>query len=81
VLNNIKRHSDARSVTLEAELSGEEFVVTLSDDGGRFEPQSKSKGRGIRNIRSRAALIKADVDWLSDDMSANRFVLRMPVRG
>ena len=46
------------------------FTLEIEDNGRNFEPKSATKtGRGLSNIKSRAALIKAEVAWrkLSDE--------------
>lgn len=63
VINNICRHSGARRVKMTVALSAEgDLRVSLEDDGkgmGRFNPE----GRGLVNIRSRASMIDASVQW------------------
>lgn len=77
VLTNIKRHSDAKFVEMNIEISNEkQFILQISDDGKFFAPaQNSSKGRGIGNIRSRAALIEAEVFWVENDTSGTTFNL------
>jgi len=69
VLNNIKRHSDAEKVEMKIEISeSEEFLLSISDDGTVFSPsENTAKGRGISNIKSRAALIEAEVFWQGEN--------------
>ncbi len=75
VLNNIQRHSDAKFIEMKIETTAEnEFVLSISDDGKIFNPLEKSpKGRGIANIKSRAAIIEANVFWSQTDAGANLF--------
>lgn len=78
VLNNVKRHSGARSVEMNIEISPENrFVLSISDDGAAFEPPERAAkpGRGIANIKSRAALIDAEAAWLTGADGANIFRL------
>ncbi len=65
ILTNIKHHSDAKLVEMKIDISTEnEFVLSIEDDGTFFNPEEIiSKGRGIANIKSRAALIESDIDW------------------
>jgi signal transduction histidine kinase len=69
VLSNIDRHSAAKTVEMRISESAENgFTLEIEDDGKGFEPQNpKKKGRGLTNIKSRAALIEADVDWETRD--------------
>jgi signal transduction histidine kinase len=65
VLTNIKKHSDAKFVRMKIEMPDEnEFVLSIEDDGTFFTPSDDApKGRGIANIKSRAALIDAEISW------------------
>lgn len=81
VLTNIKRHSEADFVEMNIEISAEnEFVLQISDDGKFFAPAENAlKGRGIGNIRSRAALIEAEVSWKESETGGTLFSLRKTV--
>ena len=65
VLSNIQRHAAAERVRMDVRLSDDEtFQVEIEDDGNSFEPGNTTvKGRGIENIRARASLINARIDW------------------
>nr|MBA2735376.1 hypothetical protein [Pyrinomonadaceae bacterium] len=78
VLTNIKRHSDAKSVEMKIEVSAEnEFVLIIMDDGTAFNPNKETlKGRGITNIKSRAALVEAEVFWQTRENVGTIFQLR-----
>ncbi len=79
VLTNIKHHSDAKLVEMKVNLSEEVFILSISDDGTPFKPVTDSayKGRGIANIKSRAALIEAEVDWLQNESEGTEFSLKL----
>ncbi len=77
ILNNIKRHSDAKTVAMTIEISEtNEFILTIEDDGTFFDSKDiTSKGRGIGNIKSRVSLIKAVAVWEKSE-GGTRFTLR-----
>lgn len=79
VLTNITRHSNADLVEMSVEANEEgELKLKIRDDGKAFHPDdSLKKGRGITNIRSRANLINADVDWRESSKGGNVFLLRI----
>lgn len=81
VLTNIKRHSSARLVEMDISVSGDaEFVLQVRDDGAPFNPDAIStRGRGISNIRARASLIRAEIDWRSIEPTGTAFILRKPI--
>jgi signal transduction histidine kinase/ligand-binding sensor domain-containing protein len=81
ILTNIKHHSDASFVRMEIGMSAEnEFVLTIEDDGSVFNPEKiASKGRGIVNIKSRAALLKADIFWRKSETEGTIFQLKKTI--
>ncbi|MGI8884149.1 MAG: ligand-binding sensor domain-containing protein [Pyrinomonadaceae bacterium] len=82
VLTNIKRHSDAKSVEMEIDILAEkEFVLIITDDGTTFNLNAVTpKGRGIANIKSRAALIDAEIFWETREIGGTVFKLKAKVR-
>ncbi len=82
VLTNIKRHSDAKSIEMKIEVSTEnEFVLMIADDGTNFDANAAAgKGRGIANIKSRAALIDAEIIWETLENGGTVFKLKAKVR-
>lgn len=79
VLANIAQHSDADQVELRVEVpAAGGFVLQIQDNGKPFQPGKKvGSGRGISNIRSRANLINAAVDWRTGPDGGNIFSLSM----
>lgn len=56
-----------------------EFVLEIEDNGCGFDFTGASRqGRGIANIRSRASLIDAEVEWQPAPAGGTRFLLRKP---
>lgn len=78
VLTNIKHHSDARCVEMKIDVSETDgFVLTIEDDGTTFNPAGNTpKGRGIANIKSRAALVKAEIAWFESQRGGTIFQLK-----
>lgn len=81
VLNNIKQHSAAKIIEMKLEISAEkEFVLSILNDGKSFNPdKNAAKGRGIVNIKSRAALIEAEAVWAKSETGENVFQLKKPI--
>ncbi len=81
IINNICRHSDAKQVRLELRLelqtmSPGALTMTIEDDGAFFSPEAgQIAGRGLANIRARAALIEADVVWARSAAGGTLFTL------
>ncbi|MFN0086791.1 MAG: two-component regulator propeller domain-containing protein [Blastocatellia bacterium] len=63
-LNNICRHARARNVKLAVRPNGADLRIEIADDGIGFDGANlKRTGHGLANIRSRANLIGARVEW------------------
>jgi signal transduction histidine kinase len=68
-LSNICRHSAATRVRLAVAVDADgDLLIELEDNGCGFDADKPGKvGRGLTNIRSRASLIQARVEWSSRD--------------
>jgi signal transduction histidine kinase len=79
VLTNIVRHSNANKVDMNVEVTGDDrFLLNITDNGGPFRPSpSIGGGRGIANIRSRAAIIDAKTFWKQRPGGGNLFLLEV----
>jgi signal transduction histidine kinase/ligand-binding sensor domain-containing protein len=65
-LSNICRHANAKHVKMSAIVQdGKVFELAIEDDGRGFDrgEAKKKPGRGVANIRARASMIDADVEW------------------
>lgn len=65
-INNVLKHSNATRVDIRFSFDGKEFDLSVKDNGSKIETNRKS-GQGLRNIRMRAARMKADVEIGPDD--------------
>ena len=77
-LSNICRHSGARHVKMKATLSADSaFELGIEDDGRGFAESAtrKNSGRGLANIRARASMIDAKVEWSKSDAGGTVFIL------
>jgi signal transduction histidine kinase/ligand-binding sensor domain-containing protein len=82
VLTNIVRHSNADKVDMNVEVTGDDcFLLNIADNGGAFRPSASiGSGRGIANIRSRAAIIQANAFWKQRPGGGNLFLLELPMQ-
>ena len=78
-MTNIRRHSDADFVEMSVTVSNEgAFEFSIVDNGSRFQPADiANKGRGLKNIKSRASLINAKTSWRENRRGGNRFELTL----
>ncbi|MBI3652159.1 MAG: hypothetical protein HY231_14155 [Acidobacteria bacterium] len=78
VINNISRHSAATRVRLTARIAnGGALVLEIEDNGRGFQlATAEKRGRGLANIRSRASLIEAEVNWSQRPEGGTLFTLQ-----
>jgi len=77
-LSNICRHANAKHVKMSANVTdGGAFDLLIEDDGRGFDRSETKKkpGRGVANIRARASMIDAEVDWRKRDGGGTVFTL------
>jgi signal transduction histidine kinase len=78
-VNNACRHSGATLLRLSAKVDADgALLIELEDDGCGFDASrvNGKPGRGLTNIRSRASLIDAEVNWTQPPTGGTRFTLR-----
>ena len=77
-LSNICRHANARRVKMSAMVqAGNVFELAIEDDGRGFDrSEKKNPGRGVANIRARASMIDAEVEWSKRAGGGTVFSLR-----
>jgi len=76
-LSNICRHAGAKLVKMGAMIEAGAFELTIEDDGRGFESEAKkNSGRGVANIRARANMIDAEVEWRKREGGGTIFGLR-----
>ncbi len=61
-LNNILKHAQASSVSIELNKQREQIRLRVEDDGRGFDPRMRRDGVGISNIMSRAELYNGKVE-------------------
>jgi len=64
-LKNIIQYSKAHDVTIQLRSNAEAIYLIISDDGVGFDPLTKTKGIGLRNIYDRALLYNGKAELIS----------------
>ncbi|MEO7936771.1 MAG: ATP-binding protein [Dokdonella sp.] len=77
-ISNVIRHARAGRVRVRTKAIGGKLLLDLTDDGGGREPSS-SKGRGLDNMRERAAELEGDIDWKPGTEGGTKVLLTMPL--
>jgi signal transduction histidine kinase len=77
-LSNVSKHAAAARVKLSMSCNADHaLLITLEDDGRGFDiTRAGTSGRGLYNIRSRASLIDASVNWTPRSGGGTVFTLK-----
>lgn len=62
-INNVIKHSGANQLDLSLINDGDGLSITIEDNGRGFDASQQSEGIGLKNIRSRVAYLKGEVEW------------------
>jgi signal transduction histidine kinase len=81
ILSNIARHAQAEHVSLVCRREGDEAVIEILDDGEGFDPESVTRGHGLRNMTSRAARLGGRLEIKPLDSGGMQHTLRFPKDG
>lgn len=77
-ISNVIRHARAGRVRVRTKAIGGKLLLDLTDDGGGREASS-SKGRGLENMRERAAELEGAIDWKPGTEGGTKVLLTMPL--
>jgi len=61
-LHNTIKHSHATQVTIKVNRAKDRFQITIQDNGTGFDPDVRSAGNGLKNIRRRALEMRAQLE-------------------
>ncbi|MEO7014065.1 MAG: ATP-binding protein [Dokdonella sp.] len=78
-ISNVIRHARASHVRVRMKAIGGKLCLDLTDDGGGTDPAPTSKGRGLDNMRERAAELEGDIDWKPGTQGGTKVLLTMPL--
>ncbi len=78
-ISNVIRHARASHVRVRMKVIGGKLCLDLTDDGGGSDPAPTSKGRGLDNMRERAAELEGDIDWKPGTQGGTKVLLTMPL--
>lgn len=79
-LSNAIRHSHSDHIEVHLDYRQHNLILTISDFGQGL-PQNIDEGFGLRNMRDRARLLGAAVDFISNKERGTRVILTIPAEG
>lgn len=69
LLANAVKHAEASSILLQCSQSGENFLITIEDNGKGFDKniENTTKSMGLRNLKNRVNYLKGKMEINSDN--------------
>lgn len=77
-VNNIAKYSKAQQAIIKITVIGRTLKIQVKDDGIGFDPY-KAKGNGLKNITSRAAILKGKTEILSEPSGGTEILIELPI--
>jgi len=78
LLNNLVRHSNCTRAEIKLDAHNGHLHLTVADNGGGFDPDAKTGGNGLRNIRQRASALQGKLSLESTPGEGTRWSLIFP---
>ena len=78
-LSNSVKYSEAKNISITLDYQVEQVIITATDDGKGFDINEIEQGSGLINMKSRAALIGANLDLNSKLGEGVELVLNYPL--
>ena len=79
ILHNILKHAEATKIEISCSVNEDYFSIGISDDGKGFDAGNDYRGRGLKNIRSRAEKINGVVNIMSSPGKGTKIKLRFVI--
>ncbi|UMZ75041.1 sensor histidine kinase [Natranaerofaba carboxydovora] len=85
-LNNIKKHSEAKTFWIKAEFGEDKVQINIRDDGKGFDSNwelenIKSEKFGLTNMRERVMSLGGDININSKHQKGTRISIKVPIPG
>lgn len=77
-LSNSVKYSEAKNLKITLDYQSENLMIIAKDDGKGFDIEKVEKGAGLINMKSRAALIKADLELNSESNKGVQLIINYP---
>jgi len=80
-LNNIVKHARAKNAAIKLEQVPDRLMLTIHDDGIGFNPEKKTGGIGLRNIRNRVSFYNGTLEIDSAPGRGCTLIITIPLPG
>lgn len=79
-ISNTVKYASAASLIVKLDYQEKHLIINIADDGKGFDMNLAETGSGLLNMKSRADLIKADFDMLSEIKQGTSLQINYPYR-
>jgi len=82
LVKNMIQHAEAKRIGIKMEISDEQLLIHLQNDGIKFnlEEGLKKNGLGLKNIIHRLDLLNGKITGIKDLDFSNNYLIQIPVR-
>ncbi len=77
-LNNVIKHSQAKTVRISLESIDDRIRLSITDDGIGFQVKERGDSRGLRYMRLRADLVGALISWKNNSPNGTTVTIDLP---
>ena len=78
-VNNAAKYSGATDLEITFEREGNTLSLSVTDNGGGFEPETVKAGNGLKNMKERARALSARFDFATSLRKGTRVALELPI--
>ena len=79
--SNTIKHAEAENLFVHLDYTQDSFAIKIKDDGVGFEMDNVQANSGLLNMRSRATLVNATLDYTTAPDQGVELILRYPFAG
>lgn len=79
IFTNILKHANASEVSLHVSRGPKYVGVQIQDNGVGFVLERSQHGRGLKNLKQRAAALGGSIEMTTEAGQGTRFLLRLPL--
>ncbi|MEP7372230.1 MAG: response regulator [Chitinophagaceae bacterium] len=79
ILTNVARHAEAKNIKATLEVSDNEIVLVIADDGKGFDSNKEKKSLGLLGMKERAYIIGGSLDIHSKPGKGTSVTVRVPL--
>jgi two-component system, NarL family, sensor histidine kinase UhpB len=78
-VNNAAKYSGATDLEIIFARQGNTLSLSVSDNGGGFEPERVKSGNGLKNMKERARVLSARFDFVTRVSVGTKVALELPI--